>query len=80
MLGFGNLLIVYCDYGRLGNRLHTHANALAWCIENNYNLINLSFNEYAPLFKSSSKHKSGIFIKPTAYYSNHSLVVYLETF
>ena len=53
------ILLIYCDYGRLGNRLHTHANALAWCIENNYNLINLSFNEYAPLFKSSSKHKSG---------------------
>ena len=53
------VLIIYCDYGRLGNRLHTHANALAWCIENNYNLINLSFNEYAPLFKDSPKHKSG---------------------
>ena len=53
------ILLIYCDYGRLGNRLHTHANALAWCIENNYNLINLSFNEYAPLFKNSSKHKSG---------------------
>tara|TARA_B100001093_G_scaffold401249_1_gene388822 strand:+ start:479 stop:1372 length:894 start_codon:yes stop_codon:yes gene_type:complete len=59
MLGINNLLIIYCDYGRLGNRLHTHANALAWCIENNYNLINLSFNEYADLFENSSKHKSG---------------------
>ena len=59
MLGINNLLIVYCDYGRLGNRLHTHANALAWCIENNYNLINLSFNEYAHLFKNSPRHKSG---------------------
>ena len=53
------ILIIYCDYGRLGNRLHTHANALAWCIENNYNLISLSFSDYADLFKSSSKHKSG---------------------
>lgn len=61
MLGIHKLLIIYCDYGRLGNRLHTHVNALAWCIENNYNLINLSFNEYAPLFKSSSKHNSGNF-------------------
>ena len=59
MLGINNLLIVYCDYGRLGNRLHTHANALAWCIENNYNLINLSFSEYAEFFESSPKHKSG---------------------
>ena len=40
MIGIHRLLIVYCDYGRLGNRLHSHANALAWCIENNYNLIN----------------------------------------
>jgi hypothetical protein len=54
------ILIIYCDYGRLGNRLHTHANALGWCIENNYNLINLSFKEYAPLFKGTPKHKSGI--------------------
>jgi hypothetical protein len=61
VLGVDKLLVIYCDYGRLGNRLHTHVNALAWCIENNYNLINLSFNEYAPLFKSSSEHKSGNF-------------------
>ena len=59
MLGIDKVLVIYCDYGRLGNRLHTHANALAWCIENNYNLINLSFSGYAELFKSSSKHKSG---------------------
>ena len=59
MLGFNNLIIVYCDYGRIGNRLHTHANALAWCIENNCNLINLSFCEYANLFKNSSVHNSG---------------------
>ena len=58
MLGIDKVLVIYCDYGRLGNRLHTHANALAWCIENNYNLINLSFSGYAELFKSSSKHKS----------------------
>ena len=59
MIGINNLLIVYCDYGRLGNRLHTHANALAWCNENNYNLINLSFSAYAELFMNSPKHKSG---------------------
>tara|TARA_B100000212_G_scaffold329892_2_gene295600 strand:+ start:1054 stop:1938 length:885 start_codon:yes stop_codon:yes gene_type:complete len=53
------ILIIYCDYGRLGNRLHTHANALAWCIENNYNLINLSFSDYAELFDNSPTHKSG---------------------
>jgi len=52
-------LVIYCDYGRLGNRLHTHANALAWCIENNYNLINLSFCKYADLLESSPKHNSG---------------------
>ena len=59
MLGIHKLLIVYCDYGRLGNRLHTHANVLAWCIENNYNLINLSFSGYANLFKNSPNHNSG---------------------
>ena len=53
------ILLIYCDYGRLGNRLHTHANALAWCIEHNYNLINLSFSDYSGLFKSSPKHYSG---------------------
>ena len=59
MLGIHKLLIIYCDYGRLGNRLHTHANALAWCIENNYNLINLSFSDYAELFRNSPNHKFG---------------------
>ena len=53
------ILLIYCEYGRLGNRLHTHANALAWCIENNYSLINLSFSEYAGLFNKSPKHNSG---------------------
>jgi len=53
------IVIIYCDYGRLGNRLHTHANALAWCIEHNYNLINLSFSDYADFFKNSPKHNSG---------------------
>lgn len=59
MIGIHNLLIVYCDYGRLGNRLHTHANVLAWCNENNYNLINLSFSDYAELFENSPRHKFG---------------------
>ncbi len=53
------ILLINCDYGRLGNRLHTHANALAWCIEHNYNLINLSFSDYADFFKNSPKHNSG---------------------
>ena len=61
MLGIHNLLIIYCDYGRLGNRLHTHVNTLAWCIENNFNLINLSFSEYTDLFQTSPKHNSGNF-------------------
>ena len=57
------IVIIYCDYGRLGNRLHTHANALAWCIENKYNLINLSFSNYAEFFNNSRKHNSGYLIQ-----------------
>ena len=44
-------IIINCDYGQLGNRLHTHANALAWCLENNYNLLNLSFRPFVHYFK-----------------------------
>lgn len=43
-------MIIQRDFGQLGNRLHTHANAVAWCLENNLNLINLSFIEYADWF------------------------------
>ena len=43
-------MIVQRDFGQLGNRLHTHANAVAWCLENKLNLINLSFIEYADWF------------------------------
>lgn len=43
-------MILQRDYGQLGNRLHTHANALAWCMENNVNLINLSFKQYSHWF------------------------------
>ena len=39
------------DYGQLGNRLHTHANALAWCLEKKLDLLNLSFVNYAHHFQ-----------------------------
>ena len=43
-------MVLQRDYGQLGNRLHTHANAMAWCMENKLNLINLSFIKYAEGF------------------------------
>lgn len=43
-------LIIQCDYGQLGNRLHTQANALAWCIERKVNLLNLGFLSSSSLF------------------------------
>ena len=49
-------LIIQKDYGQLGNRLHTHANALAWCIENKVNLVNLSFKKYSQFFASDNSH------------------------
>ena len=49
-------LVIQKDYGQLGNRLHTHANALAWCIENKVNLVNLSFKKYSQLFASDKTH------------------------
>ena len=49
-------LLIQKDYGQLGNRLHTHANALAWCIENKVNLVNLSFKKYSQLFASDKTH------------------------
>ena len=49
-------LLIQKDYGQLGNRLHTHANALAWCIENKVNLVNLSFKKYSQLFASDKSH------------------------
>ncbi len=49
-------LLVQREYGQLGNRLHTHANALAWCIENKVNLINFSFKKYSQLFASDKNH------------------------
>jgi hypothetical protein len=55
-------LVIQRDYGQLGNRLHTHANALAWCIENNVNLINLSFKKYSPWFSFREGRSVEIFI------------------
>ena len=46
-------LLIQRDYGQLGNRLHTHANALAWCIENQANLVNLSFKEFKKKWKGA---------------------------
>lgn len=47
-------MIVKCDYGQIGNRLHTHVNALAWCKKNNFNLLNLSFSQYSSHFISTN--------------------------
>ncbi len=55
-------LLIQRDYGQLGNRLHTHANALAWCIENQANLVNLSFKEYSHWFSSKRCKSVEIFI------------------
>jgi len=55
-------LVIQRDYGQLGNRLHTHANALAWCIENKVNLINFSFKKYSPWFSSREGRSVEIFI------------------
>ena len=46
-----NWILVQSEYGQLGNRLHTHANLLAFCIENKINFLNLSFSQYANLFE-----------------------------
>ena len=54
-------MILQRDYGQLGNRLHTHANALAWCIENNVNLLNLSFQYFAINFGQNRNQNAEIF-------------------
>ena len=56
-------IIVSCNYGRLGNRLHTHANILSWCIINNYNLLNLSFRLYSNLFETQRHHSCESYFK-----------------
>jgi hypothetical protein len=56
-------IIVSCNYGRLGNRLHTHANILAWCIANDYNLTNISFKPYSHLFETQKYHYSYSYLK-----------------
>lgn len=67
-------VIVSCNYGRLGNRLHTHANILAWCITNDYNLSNLSFKSYSELFEVQRHHFSD------SYFKTWNLVLYLMKF
>ena len=50
------IIIINCEYGQLGNRLHTHSNILAFCIEYNLNLINFSFSKYKDLFNNKLPH------------------------
>jgi hypothetical protein len=57
-----NWLILEHEYGQLGNRLHTHANALAWCIENKVNLLNLGFLSSSALFAQQGKKPIHIFL------------------
>ena len=54
-------LLIQKNYGQLGNRLHTHANALAWCVENKVNLINLSFRKYSHLFCNDKNQTAEMF-------------------
>lgn len=67
-------IIVSCNYGRLGNRLHTHANILAWCVSNNYNLSNLSFRTYSNLFEKQSNHSSD------SYFESKNILFFLMKF
>ena len=64
-------IIVSCNYGRLGNRLHTHVNILAWCISNEYKLSNLSFRSYSDLFEKQRYHSSD------SYFKSRNLLIYL---
>ena len=64
-------IIVCCEYGRLGNRLHTHANILAWCIRNNYKLSNISFSYYSSLFTKTRFHSAD------SYFKNWNLIFYI---
>ena len=57
------MIIIKKEYGQLGNRLHTHANILAWCIQNNHSLLNLSFRKFSHYFKQSGHRKADFFIQ-----------------
>ena len=48
------LIVLKRDYGQLGNRLHTHTNLIAWCVENKLNYINLSFKYLTKNFETKS--------------------------
>ena len=55
-------IFVQKEYGRLGNRIHTHANLLAFCINNKINLHNFSFSQYAKFFEGNKKHRGDCFV------------------
>ena len=58
-----NWVIVFQNYGRLGNRLHTHANVLAWCMNNGYGVLNLSFIPYSQHFQPNHKFSSYMYCR-----------------
>lgn len=63
------IVILKKDYGQLGNRLHTASNLLAWCLENKYSFINLSFQEYVSYYKPYKNHSiDKMFIKKSFLY------------
>ena len=45
------IVILKKDYGELGNRLHSASNLMAWCLQNNHSLINLSFQDYVKEYR-----------------------------
>ena len=63
-------IVIQHDYGQLGNRLHTHANALAWCMQNKVNLINLSFKNYSSWFSAGKNKSVEIFISRKSMLAN----------
>lgn len=50
------IILLKKDYGQLGNRLHTHSNIIAWCLEHGYPLLNLSFLVYANQFSTFNNY------------------------
>lgn len=44
------IILLWKEYGQLGNRLFTFSNLLAYTLENSFKLYNMSFSRYSPYF------------------------------
>ena len=70
------ILLLWKEYGQLGNRLFTFSNLLAFTLENDFKLYNLSFSRYSSYFYYFTNSQIPSWPNNKAWFSNSNIFAF----